>query len=110
MSDGSNRISRRQFLSSGAAGSAALAISLNSSAQAARPIAANPGAGAWVRWLDDGASKVAQGVTWGTPWPRGKVKANNFALRDAGGKLVALQSWPLAWWPDGSIKWSAHAL
>jgi hypothetical protein len=35
--------------------------------------------------------------------------AKNFALR-AAGESVPLQSWPLAWWPDGSLKWSAHAL
>jgi hypothetical protein len=107
-----NRISRRQFLSTSAASSAALAINLNAAAQStgARPIAANPGAGAWVRWLDDQAGKVAQGVTWGTPWPRGKVKsANHFALRAAGGSLIPLQSWPLAYWPDGSVKWSGHS-
>jgi len=21
-----------------------------------------------------------------------------------------VQSWPLAWWPDGSLKWTAHAV
>ena len=106
-----NRISRRQFLSTGAATSAALAITTNSPANTpAARAGANPGPGAWVRWLDDHAAKVAQGVTWGTPWPRGKVKAaKDFALRDGGGNLVSLQSWPLAYWPDGSLKWTAHA-
>jgi hypothetical protein len=64
-----------------------------------------------VRWLDGRPARAALGVTWGTPWPRGKQKtAKNFALRLNDGKLIALQSWPLAYWPDGSIKWSAHAL
>jgi hypothetical protein len=31
-------------------------------------------------------------------------------LRGADNSLHALQSWPLAWWPDGSLKWTAHAL
>ena len=54
---------------------------------------------------------VAQGVTWGTPWPRGKQReTKNFALRGADEKLQPLQSWPLAYWPDGSLKWTAHAL
>ena len=71
----------------------------------------NPGSGAWVRWLDGSAAAVAQGVTWGTPWPRGKQReAKNFALRGADQKLQPLQSWPLAYWPDGSLKWTAHAL
>ena len=71
----------------------------------------NPAPGAWVRWLDDKASAVPQGATWGTPWPRGKVKsAKDFALQAANGPRIALQSWPLAYWPDGSLKWTAHAL
>lgn len=24
-------------------------------------------------------------------------------------ELVPLQSWPTAFWPDGSVKWTAHA-
>ena len=71
----------------------------------------NPGAGAWVRWLDGSRQAPAQGVTWGTPWPRGKQReARNFALRGADQILLPLQSWPLAYWPDGSLKWTAHAL
>ena len=23
---------------------------------------------------------------------------------------MSLQSWPLAFWPDGSLKWTAHAI
>ncbi len=105
----SGKISRRQFLSTTAATPVLLAASeLSRSSVPAKP---NPAPGAWVRWLDDKASSVAQGVTWGTPWPLGKVKsAKDFALRGAGGSLTALQSWPLAYWPDGSLKWTAHAL
>ena len=108
------RISRRQFIAHGAATSAALGAVASPSTQSA-PIPAiamtNPGGGAWVRWLDGQASAVAQGVTWGTPWPRGKQReAKNFALRGADEKLQPLQSWPLAYWPDGSLKWTAHAL
>ena len=36
--------------------------------------------------------------------------SRSFALRDGTNKLLPLQSWPLAWWPDGSVKWSAHAI
>jgi len=108
------RISRRQFISNSAATSAALGVIANQTAQSAPTPAVsmtNPGTGAWVRWLDGNSGAVAQGVTWGTPWPRGKQReGKNFALRGADQKLQPLQSWPLAYWPDGSIKWSAHAL
>ena len=106
----SKQFTRRTFLSTSAV--APMAISLASQSSPPKPVAANPGKGAWVRWLDEAASPVAQGVTWGTPWPRGKHKGsvNHFALRGADQKLHALHSWPLAYWPDGSLKFSAHAL
>src|ERR1043165_3289703 len=104
----SNRISRRAFLSTGAATSAALAIATQPGSQPPpAPIDANPGAGNWVRWLDGKTPAIAQGVTWGTPWPRGQLKsARSFALRTTAGAGLPLQSWPLAYWPDGSLKWT----
>ncbi|MDP4511577.1 RIFT barrel domain-containing protein [Nonomuraea turcica] len=33
-----------------------------------------------------------------------------FALVDRGGTAVLVQSWSIAFWPDGSLKRSAHAL
>jgi PcRGLX-like protein C-terminal alpha/alpha toroid domain/PcRGLX-like protein central beta sandwich domain/PcRGLX-like N-terminal RIFT barrel domain len=68
------------------------------------------GQGVQLHWLDGSPPAVAQGVSWGVPWPAGKIqKEQTFALRDASGKDVAVQSWPLAYWPDGSIKWTGFA-
>ncbi|ESQ77470.1 hypothetical protein ABAC402_01320 [Asticcacaulis sp. AC402] len=56
-------------------------------------------------WLDGDAPGFNEGMTFGIPWPLGAVKASTqFALGD-----VPVQSWPIAYWPDGSLKWSAHA-
>jgi hypothetical protein len=107
------RISRRQFMAAGAAVSAALPMASASGAQGAIPPAlpANPSIGNWSRWLDGPAPKVAAGATWGTPWPRGKHKLKTkFALRDAAGSNIPVQSWPIAYWPDGTLKWTAHAV
>ncbi|MEV4109574.1 Tat pathway signal sequence domain protein [Nonomuraea sp. NPDC049695] len=61
-----------------------------------------------LRWLDRPGE---QGVTWGVPWPRGTVERDApFALADADGREVPVQSWVTATWPDGSVKWSAHAI
>ncbi|NOU79441.1 hypothetical protein GC101_11190 [Paenibacillus sp. LMG 31459] len=50
------------------------------------------------------------GVTWGTPWPKGSLmRAEPLSLIEVGGGAVPVQSWPTAYWPDGSVKWSAHA-
>lgn len=106
----SERISRRQFLVAGAATSAAFPL-LSAAAEVARPIAANPGPGTWLRWLDGVAPDVMTGTTWGVPWPRGKHrKSAEFSLRSTQGTTLPLQSWPLAYWPDGSLKWTAHTL
>ncbi|NUT33110.1 MAG: Tat pathway signal sequence domain protein [Hamadaea sp.] len=57
-----------------------------------------------VRWLEEPRS---DGVTWGVPWPRGSVARDTpFALSDG----TPVQSWVTATWPDGSVKWSAHAV
>lgn len=50
------------------------------------------------------------GVTWGVPWKRGILKSDeNLCLISDKGKSIPLQSWTTAYWPDGSIKWTAHS-
>ncbi|GAA2372985.1 Tat pathway signal sequence domain protein [Nonomuraea africana] len=57
-----------------------------------------------LHWLE---GPRRQGVTWGVPWPRGAVRAGEpFGLADG----TPVQSWVTATWPDGSVKWSAHAI
>lgn len=115
-------ISRRQFIVAGASGSAALPYTsglLAAPGPAPSPVPLqDPGAGTWVRWLDGQAPPRPEGVTWGTPWARGQHKpgtafslvgGEGSPLRGDGSPLP-LQSWPLAYWPDGSLKWTAHAI
>lgn len=60
-------------------------------------------------WLGEKPPISATGVSWGVPWPQGAVaKDVRFGL-SVGGKNLPLQSWPLAYWPDGSLKWSGFA-
>ncbi|NUR73825.1 MAG: Tat pathway signal sequence domain protein [Hamadaea sp.] len=60
-------------------------------------------------WLE-GAPGSSATTTWGTPWPRGTVPGDqSFQLTAPDGSAVPVQSWPLAYWPDGTLKWSAHA-
>ena len=64
-----------------------------------------------LRWLEDGVPPVLPGASWGRPWPRGRHgRESTFALQSNSGAAVPLQSWPLAFWPDGSLKWTAHAI
>ena len=61
-------------------------------------------------WLE-GTPATATTSTWGTPWPKGVVPADQtFQLSAPDGSAVPLQSWPLAYWPDGTLKWSAHTV
>ncbi len=63
-----------------------------------------------INWLGKTPAPAATGVSWGVPWPKGAVpKAQTFALVAADGKTLPLQTWPLAYWPDGSLKWSGFA-
>jgi len=67
--------------------------------------------GVELHWLEGGAPAVAPGSTWGVPWPRGTVaKDSAFTVRTPAGETIPVQSWPLAYWPDGSLKWTAHAI
>jgi hypothetical protein len=77
-------------------------------ASALKPAVAS---GATLGWLGQQVPGSVAGVTWGTPWPRGQVPAGSgFSLSASEGAAPELQSWPLAYWPDGSLKWTAHAI
>ncbi|HUI57872.1 MAG TPA: hypothetical protein VLY04_23005 [Bryobacteraceae bacterium] len=97
---------RRTFLSS----AAVTGFGLASSAKEAASQTAEETGEVLVDWLGGKPPAVATGISWGVPWTRGTYpKDQRFALTDSGGKVLPLQSWPLAWWPDGSLKWSGFA-
>jgi len=111
-------LTRREFVHKTAlvAAAAQLATALrgaenNPAASPAPPTPpAKPGA-APLRWLDGVVPKASPGTTWGVPWPQGKhAKDAAFTLHAADGASVPVQSWPLAYWPDGTLKWTAHAI
>lgn len=64
-----------------------------------------------LHWLEQAASRSGNaGVTWGVPWPKGKLdRKQTLRLATAEGTEAPMQSWPTAYWPDGSVKWTAHA-
>lgn len=62
-----------------------------------------------LRWLK-AATPIPAGLTWGMPWKEGELSRDErLSLHMEGGTAPALQSWPTAYWPDGSVKWTAHA-
>ncbi|AVR45613.1 hypothetical protein C7S20_10245 [Christiangramia fulva] len=63
-----------------------------------------------LNWLGKEPPGIRTGVSWGIPFERGKVTQENaFSLNDKQGKELPLQSWKLAYWPDGSLKWVGFA-
>jgi PcRGLX-like protein C-terminal alpha/alpha toroid domain/PcRGLX-like protein central beta sandwich domain/PcRGLX-like N-terminal RIFT barrel domain len=60
-------------------------------------------------WLGEKLPNAPTGVSWGVPWVRGAVSKDVQFQLSGGGKNLPLQSWPLAYWPDGSLKWSGFA-
>lgn len=95
-------VSRRQVMQIGAG----LAVAAQTAQGAVHHHAAKPIA---VHWLGDAPDADIPAV-WGCPWAQGAVsKGTSFRLSAEKGAAVALQSWPLAYWPDGSLKWTGHA-
>ncbi|KAK4238915.1 hypothetical protein C8A03DRAFT_14665 [Achaetomium macrosporum] len=66
---------------------------------------------ATVHWLGT-KPEVNLGATFGLPWPRGKFfpEYTAFSASDSRGQNLDLQSWATGYWPDGSLKWTGHAI
>ena len=62
-----------------------------------------------LHWISGSAPSYTSGTTFGLPWARGKHFPNStvFDLSDSESDL---QSWVTAYWNDGSIKWTGHAV
>ncbi|MEV0621335.1 Tat pathway signal sequence domain protein [Nonomuraea sp. NPDC050404] len=109
-------ISRRAMLATTAGGTAAALAFRGASPAAARTAAVPSDLSGHdpvdLRWLEGGSpAEVTGGTTWGVPWPRGAfAPGQQFSLTTGAGAQVPVQSWPTAWWPDGSVKWTAHAV
>jgi hypothetical protein len=110
-------LTRRAFVKNAALATAAInltgSLRAQSPAPGGTPAPSSPeprdGAVA-LTWLE-GTPATSTGATLGVPWPRGRHgRSTTFAVRTAAGENVPAQTWPLAYWPDGSLKWSAVAL
>ncbi|KAJ7582933.1 hypothetical protein C8J56DRAFT_1028850 [Mycena floridula] len=64
-----------------------------------------------LHWLGAAPSKTPTGTAFGIPWAQGEVdKSTPIAVTTSDGTSIPVQTWPLAFWPDGSLKWTGHAL
>jgi hypothetical protein len=113
-----NQTTRREFLKDAALAGAA--ISTGTLAERSVFAAAAPAQGAAsagrsaarpveLSLLSKEPSSMATGISWGVPWAQGAVGRNAAFNLSAPGSSLPLQSWPLAFWPDGSVKWTGFA-
>ncbi|HEX2144408.1 MAG TPA: hypothetical protein VHG10_07870 [Glycomyces sp.] len=104
-------MSRRGVLATTAGVAAAAAFAGGSPAHAQGDATADAGPDSVrLSWLE-GAPAESPGSTWGVPWGPGRFPEDQqFQLTADGGVTVPVQSWPLAYWPDGSLKWTGHAV
>ncbi|WP_416971311.1 Tat pathway signal sequence domain protein [Streptomyces sp. 4F14] len=101
-------VNRRTVIKSAAVAAAATSFTWPLS----RPAAAATGTdtATELHWLE-GTPDAHPGTTWGVPWARGTHRTGQpLRLTTADGTDVPVQSWPTAYWPDGSVKWTAHAI
>jgi hypothetical protein len=111
-------ISRRDFVRRTALATAIIQIPLallgvekKGDSVASEVFASNQVEAYTLHWLDGTTPTVQSGITWGLPWPRGLYpKDSEFTLICKSGKQVPIQTWPTAYWPDGSLKWTGHAI
>lgn len=62
-----------------------------------------------LKWLEKKPEHPA-GITWGVPWKQGYLDRNeSLNLIGKNEESIPMQSWPAAYWPDGSVKWTTHA-
>ncbi|MAX00791.1 MAG: Tat pathway signal sequence domain protein [Sphingomonas sp.] len=99
-------MTRRDSLKTALLGSAGLTLPFRLDAMPRGDFAPAP-----VRWIDGYAPALHAGQTFGVAWPQGALTDKApLTVRAAEGATVPSQSWITARWPDGSVKWSAHAI
>ena len=102
--------SRREFLATVA--TAAVVAGLDQSTRADTPQTppTSPARPITLRWLDS-KPQTSDGITLTVPWPSGKLSPKeSLAISSDTDQPIPADTWPLAYWPDGSIKWTAHAI
>lgn len=60
-----------------------------------------------IKWLED-APKVRRGIAWGQPWEREKLWPEEALHFNRLGN-APIQTKVMAYWPDGSVKWTGHS-
>jgi len=105
-------LTRRAILRSTACIPAALVASACSvegfnAADSIQPMAGDSGAP--LHTLYQNRKPHTASFVWGAPWKRGQLKSLEGLILKSETGASPLQSWPLAYWPDGSFKFTGHS-
>lgn len=109
-----NPVSRRDFIRT-----ATLAAATTPALKASPLKSSTPSVSASVRhpqavrlnWLEASNQGHVAGNAFGVPWPMGQHQpGTSFSLMTPEGERLPMQTWTTATWPDGSLKWTGHAL
>ncbi|KFX95039.1 hypothetical protein O988_06024 [Pseudogymnoascus sp. VKM F-3808] len=65
-----------------------------------------------VQWLKSGGGREAlsHGVSFGMPWAKGLYKPGQTFVIEDNSQTYPLDCREVAFWPDGSLKWTAHSI
>ncbi|KAK0100683.1 hypothetical protein ONS95_007134 [Cadophora gregata] len=64
-----------------------------------------------LKWLQPSKDGLSHGISFGMPWARGVHRSGqHFAITGDAGHSYSLDSRETAFWPDGSLKWTAHSV
>ncbi|KAI0140594.1 hypothetical protein BJ166DRAFT_472697 [Pestalotiopsis sp. NC0098] len=65
-----------------------------------------------IKWLDAEQSSIGlqNGVSFGVPWPEGLYQPGQTFAIEGDGHVWPLDARELAYWSDGSLKWTAHSV
>ncbi|KFY92448.1 hypothetical protein V498_04939 [Pseudogymnoascus sp. VKM F-4517 (FW-2822)] len=65
-----------------------------------------------LRWLKPGGGREAlsHGVSFGMPWAKGLYQSGQTFVIEDGSQVYPLDCREIAFWPDGSLKWTAHSV
>ncbi|KAJ5690152.1 hypothetical protein N7462_004544 [Penicillium macrosclerotiorum] len=64
-----------------------------------------------LRWLvGNGPHVLSDGISFGMPWSRGLYQPGQSFVIEGDGTQVPLDCREIAYWADGSLKWTAHSV
>jgi hypothetical protein len=65
-----------------------------------------------LHWLNPGRGKdaLSHGVSFGMPWAKGLYRSGQTFTIEGNDQVYLLDCREVAFWPDGSLKWTAHSV